>query len=209
MKPLKLYIFLFILTIHSVIAQISGPISVLIEFKGKEVNKGIALVWKTGNESDLSHYEVEKSRDGVHFETAAIVFPWESENHPDYTWTDKQAAPGINNYRLKTIDKSSAYTYSNMLTFSVTEKLISKIVLAPNLITNEIRVQFYDVSNNSYKIELRNAAGQLFTEKAVQITRYGQAEYLMRTVSMTPGIYFLTFFEKNNQKLTTCKVIFL
>lgn len=209
MKPLRLYIFLFALTIHPVSAQVSQPFMGLIEFKGQEINKYIDLVWKTGNESDLNHYEVEKSGDGVHFETAAIVFPWESDNHPDYTWADKQATPGINYYRLKMIDKNGAYTYSNLLTFSLTEKLISKIVVAPNLITNQIRIQFYDVSNNAYKIELRNAAGQFFAKKAVQITRYGQMEYLMRTVSMTPGVYFLSFFEKNNKKITASRVIVL
>jgi len=209
MKPLKLYILLFVVAIQSVTAQVSEPLSVLVEFKGQEINKDIDLVWKTGNESDLSHYEVEKSRDGVHYETAAIVFPWEGDNHPDYTWSDKQAAPGMNYYRLKMINKSGSWKYSNVLTFSLSEKLISKIVVAPNLITNQIRIQFNDVSNNAYKIELRNAAGQLFAKKSVNITRYGQTEYLMRTVSMTPGVYFLTFFEKNNKKLTAYKVIVL
>jgi hypothetical protein len=181
----------------------------LVQFKGQELNRNIDLAWKTGNESDLGHYEVEKSRDGQHFETIAIVFPWEDSNHPDYTWTDKRAATGLNYYRLKMIDKSGPVTYSNMLTFSVGEKPIPNIVVAPNLITNQIRMQFNDQISNTYKIELRNAAGCLFAEKSAKVTRFGQTEYLIRTATMTPGVYFLTFFEKNNKSLTAYKVIVL
>jgi hypothetical protein len=107
------------------------------------------------------------------------------------------------------IDKAGAYTYSNVLTFSLTEKLISKIVVSPNLVSNQIRIQYNEGKNSAYEIELRNAAGQLFAKKSAQITRYGQTEYLMRTVSMTPGIYFLSFFEKNDKKITAYKVIIL
>jgi hypothetical protein len=51
--------------------------------------------------------------------------------------------------------------------------------------------------------------GQKFVEKSIHITRYRQTEYLMRTVSMTPGIYFLTLFEKNNKRVATNRVIVL
>src|SRR5690242_14991980 len=99
MKPLNLYILLFITGISNSIGATLKPSSgnlpgnaanlfgfvrlcitkaplpvTLMEFKGQEVNKNINLVWKTGTETDLNHYEVERSRDGVHFETVAIVF---------------------------------------------------------------------------------------------------------------------------------------
>ena len=145
----------------------------------------------------------------VHFESIGIVFPWEDASNIDYAFTDKSAALGNNYYRLKMIDDNSTYKYSNMLTFSLTETLGVNVAIAPNPIVDKICVQFTGLSENTYRIELRNVMGQKFVEKRINITRYRQSEYLLRTASMTPGIYFLTVFEKNNKIVTSHKVIVL
>jgi hypothetical protein len=46
----------------------------------------------------------------------------------------------------------------------------------------------------------RNVAGQKFAERNILITGFRHTEYLMRTASMTPGIYFLTVFGKTIRK---------
>jgi hypothetical protein len=137
------------------------------------------------------------------------VFPWEDASHIDYAFTDKNAITGNNYYRLKMIDNNTTYKYSGMLTFSLTKTPGMQVAITPNPIVHNICVQFTGLPANTYRVELRNIAGQKFADKPVTITRYRQTEYLMRTVSMTPGIYFLTVFERNNKKLTTSKVIVL
>ena len=188
----------------------SAPLPVTLEeFKGQEKNTAINLNWKTSHEENLNRFEVERSHDGVHFESIGIVFPWEDASHIDYAFTDKSATLGNNYYRLKMIDNNTTYKYSNMLTFSLTETLGANVTIAPNPIVDKICVQFTGLSENTYRIELRNVMGQKFVEKRINITRYRQSEYLLRTASMTPGIYFLTVFEKNNKKVTSNKVVVL
>jgi hypothetical protein len=172
-----------------------APLPVTLEeFKGQEKNTAINLYWKTSQEENLNRFEVERSRDGVHFETIGIVFPWENASHIDYVFTDKNATTGNNYYRLKMIDNSTTYKYSGILTFSLTNTPGVQVAITPNPIVDKIGVQFTGLNENTYRIELRNIAGQKFAEKSIFITRYRQTEYLMRTVSMTPGIYFLTVF---------------
>jgi hypothetical protein len=188
----------------------ASPLPVTLEeFKGQEKNTAINLNWKTSHEENLNRFEVERSHDGVHFESIGIVFPWEDASHIDYAFTDKSATLGNNYYRLKMIDNNTTYKYSNMLTFSLTETLGANVTIAPNPIVDKICVQFTGLSENTYRIELRNVMGQKFVEKRINITRYRQSEYLLRTASMTPGIYFLTVFEKNNKKVTSNKVVVL
>jgi hypothetical protein len=117
--------------------------------------------------------------------------------------------PGANYYRLKMIDNDAAYKYSNTLMFSVAETAGARIAIAPNPIVDKINVQLTGLSENTYRMELRSVTGQIFVEKTFNITRYSQTEYLTRTVAMTPGIYFLTVYDKNFKKIASNRVIVL
>jgi hypothetical protein len=86
---------------------------------------------------------------------------------------------------------------------------VASVGIAPNPIVDKICLQFNGLSENTYRLELRNVMGQKFVEKSITITRYRQTEYLMRTVSMTPGIYFITVFGKNNKRVASNRVVVL
>ncbi|MCS3797684.1 hypothetical protein [Niastella sp. OAS944] len=75
----------------------------------------INLTWKVADEKDVNRYEVQRSRDGVTFETIGIVFAWEEAVHADYAFNDKNTNPGINYYRLKMTDNDGVFKYSNIL----------------------------------------------------------------------------------------------
>lgn len=182
----------------------------LVDFKGQEKDATtISLSWKTSNEINFNRFEIEKSHDGVHFESIGLVFPWEDANHIDYAFNDKNVTPGANYYRLKMIDNDAAYKYSGTLLFSVAATAGARMAIAPNPVADIINVQLTGLSNNTYRMELRNVTGQKFAEKTFNITRYSQTENLTRTVSMTPGIYFLTVYDKNFRKVASNRVIIL
>jgi hypothetical protein len=181
----------------------------LTEFKGQEKNTIINLSWKTSDEDNLNRFEVERSRDGVHFEAIGIVFPWEDANHIDYAFSDKNASTGINYYRLKMIDNNSTYKYSHIINFSLEATAGARVVIAPNPAIDKICIQLTGLSENTYRMELRSVTGQKIVERSIDITGFRHTEYLMRTASMTPGIYFLTIYGKNNQKVSSNRVIVL
>jgi hypothetical protein len=179
----------------------------LLEFKGQESNRVIDLFWKTTNEENVSLYEVQRSTDGLHFETIGLVFSVESSSSNLYRFSDKNPAPGINYYRLNMVDKDKSQKHSNLISFRVDATTEAGIAIHPNPTSGSIRLQFNGISNNTYRIELRNAVGQLIQSKTINITGYGQTEYLMRPVSMASGTYFILVYEKNNKLLTSDRVI--
>ncbi len=179
----------------------------LTEFKGQEKNAIINLTWKTSDEVNLNRYEVERSHDGVHFETIGLVFPWENAGRNDYAFSDKNAGTGTNYYRLKMIDNDAAFKHSNILSFSLEPTSGARIVIAPNPVVDKISVQLTGLSENACRMELRSVTGQKFAERAINVTGYRHTEYLTRTASMTPGIYFITIYGKNNQKVASNRVI--
>ncbi|OQP58437.1 T9SS type A sorting domain-containing protein [Niastella populi] len=181
----------------------------LTEFKGQEKNTVINLTWRTSEEVNLNRFEVERSRDGVHFETIGIVFPRENASHGDYAFNDKNAATGNNYYRLKMIDNDAAFKFSNVLTFTSGPTTGMQMVVAPNPATDLINIQLTGLSESSYRLELRSVTGQKFIERSFNVTGFRHTEKLLRTASMTPGIYFLTIFGKTNQKIFSNRVIVL
>jgi hypothetical protein len=189
---------------------VSTPLPVtLIEFKGQEKETNINLTWKVADEKNLNRYEVQRSRDGVTFETIGVVFPLEDGVHPNYAFNDKNATTGINYYRLKMIDNDGAFKYSNLLMFTLGAPAGIQIVVAPNPTVDMINVQLTGLNETSYRLELHSLTGQKFMERAFNVTGYRHNEKLMRTASMTPGVYFLTVFGKNNKKITSNRVIVL
>lgn len=189
---------------------VSTPLPVtLTEFKGQEKNMNINLTWKVADEKNVNRYEVQRSRDGVTFETIGIVFAWEEAVHADYAFNDKNANTGINYYRLKMIDNDGVFKYSNILTFTIGTTTGIQIAVVPNPTVNMINVQLTGLTETSYRMELRSVTGQKFIERTFNATGYRHNEKLMRTASMTPGVYFLTIFGKNNQKITSNRVIVL
>jgi len=179
----------------------------IVEFKGQEKNTTINLTWKIADEKNLNRYEVQRSHDGVNFENIGIVFPWEDGAHADYAFSDKNATTGIIYYRLKMIDNDAAFKYSYILTFNLGAATGTQMVIAPNPTVDFINVQLTGLNETAYRLELRSVTGQKVIERTFNVTGYRHNEKLMRTASMTPGVYFLTVFGKNNQKIASNRVI--
>jgi hypothetical protein len=181
----------------------------LVDFLGTEKNSNINLQWKVALEENMNYYELQRSSNGSDYASIAMVFPWDDKSRSDYAYLDKNVPYGSNYYRLKMVDKNGTYTYSRILTFSLGSVTGLSIAVMPNPVVNNIRIQFDNVGNTAYKLEMRNAMGQLFLQKNVQITQNRQTENLIRPASMTSGVYFLNLVEKGTNKVTSYKVIVL
>ena len=86
----------------------------LIHFEVMEEASGVrTLTWRTGSEINSSHFEVERSFDGVNWEvidyvTAAGI----SDKVMSYETVDFQSATGSLYYRLKIVDVDQSTAYS-------------------------------------------------------------------------------------------------
>lgn len=180
----------------------------LVEFKANKKTNGVELTWDVREESNLNVYEVQRSTDGVHFETIALVFPWDNGRASnDYHYTDQKPFDGINYYRLNMVDKDGSRKYSTIVSVRIGAALNTQIVIAPNPVKERIRVIFSGLSNGMYRVELRNTNGQLQQSRQITITQREQIEHLDRTAASNAGIYWLTVYDKNNQKIGTSRVI--
>lgn len=93
----------------------------LQKFECSPGNGAIKLDWATATEENSSHFNVQRSADGVNFTTIATVkAAGEAVNPTMYSYTDKGASYGANYYRLEEVDFDG-----NSQTFHVSECSLS------------------------------------------------------------------------------------
>lgn len=95
----------------------------LIEFNA-ELNKfnEVELRWTTASEINNDYFTVERSADGIYFETIAIVDgAGNSTTNLNYRSLDKYPYYGVSYYRLKQTDFNGDYSYSQIEKIEIKE----------------------------------------------------------------------------------------
>ena len=114
----------------------NAPLPVkLLSFKGRSTNKGNELTWTTSNETDFSHFDIEKSEDSKIFKKIGDVMGNSKLSETfAYNYTDKNTSFD-SYYRLKMVDLDGKFNYSKIIFVAKEnqENNISEFYPNPNL----------------------------------------------------------------------------
>ncbi|MET0244927.1 MAG: T9SS type A sorting domain-containing protein, partial [Flavitalea sp.] len=195
---------------HTFDAAICNPIMLpvtITEFTGREEAKTVVLTWKTELEENIKCYELQKSVDGTNFSKIGIEFPKSRSLSNTYSNTDKHPVNGINYYRLLIRNNDGKVSYSNIISFKFGGSLAGDMVVAPNPVKTTIRVRFSNIEAGNYRMEIRNATGQLFNSKQISINQSEQVAMIDRNNNMNTGIYWLTIYDNSHSRVKTVKML--
>lgn len=129
----------------------AGPLPVVWGgFTTKRINTTTALLeWKTMQENNASHFNVQRSVDGVRFETIAkVAAQGTTANVTEYRYEDKQATGNMYYYRLQQVDFDTKMNFSNV----VKQGNGGKQTLVGGLGGSNILVQFFTNENRQLRI---------------------------------------------------------
>jgi hypothetical protein len=175
-------------------SRVSPPLPVqLIDFQTEVIrSQKVNTTWEVALESKLSHYEIQRSKDGGLFETIGKVIP-RNENatqSTSYSFIDQTPLFGNSFYRLKAIDRDgSAQVSPNRKVFI--EKNNSEILgLAPNPVKNDLNIRFYSHKTQKINLSIVNAVGQVLAQKAMQVSE-GYYIEVFNLSNAASGKYFL------------------
>ena len=89
------------------------PLGVSFEyFNANKLNATAALLeWKTGNESNVAGFEIERSADGKKFSKIGYK-DYSGQSGYEYSFADNAPYGSLNFYRIKEMDKDGKFTYS-------------------------------------------------------------------------------------------------
>jgi Secretion system C-terminal sorting domain len=127
---------------------VSGIVTPLrfLSFTGEKINRTTALQWTTDNEVNTSHFEIERSKNGVSFNSIGRVNSVNSSGVHRYSFTDIAPVEGINFYRLKQVDRDRRISYTTII--KILHNSFGQVIsLHPNPATNFVNIDFVSKRN--------------------------------------------------------------
>lgn len=110
--------------------------------------KAVQLQWSTATEINNKEFQVERSRDGVNFETIGTVNAGgNGSGIQQYIFNDLKPFTGVNYYRLKQVDKDGKYKYSSVAKVTIDQDR-SLYSLSPNPATTKTTLSIYKEMRN-------------------------------------------------------------
>jgi len=109
------------------IAAGSLPIT-LLSFQATQSGNAVNVTWKTTEEINAQHFEVQRSANGNNFITIGTV----QAGGNAYQFKDNEPLAGYNYYRLKMVDKDGAYEYSSIVLVNIKSAADITSSLYPN-----------------------------------------------------------------------------
>ena len=169
----------------------------LVSFTGRSENAKAVLNWKTVNESKVSHYEIERSENGLLFSKVASV---NAKNiaSANYNFIDNNLLSPTTFYRLKMVDKDAAINYSNIVELS--SSINNSVSIYPNPASTFITIK-HPIAVAKTVIEVLSLDGRkisAFTPKVAS------TQSVVNVSKLLPGSYLLRF---KNSEATTIKFI--
>ena len=163
------------------------PVSFIsASFKGRLVDKTVLLNWATSSENNNAYFEVQRSADGISFQSIGQVpgnFTTSIEHQ--YSFTDNNPKSGTNYYKLKQVDLDGNFTYGN--TISVKNNAVSNFSISPNPAINNLIVT-HPAGDQHSSIRLVQADGKRVLTQNIAA---GAIQSSLDISKLTPGVYFV------------------
>lgn len=154
----------------------------------------VNLKWETASEINVSHFELERSTDGVNYSQAALVFAYGSAtDKASYSYSDNVASfqQSVVYYRLRSVDIDGKTELSETRIIRINQTETNSITLQtyPNPVTNELRITVPNNWQNKQTVfELFNANGQVSGRKTTSGSNQTET---INTSSLAPGFYIV------------------
>ena len=146
--------------------EASLPIPVeLVAFNASLVQGDVVLTWKTASEINNTGFEIERGANGEFATIGFISGAGTTTQEQTYTFTDKQVAVGLHNYRLKQIDLDGSYSYSNIIEVDVTTPLTFNLSQNyPNPFNPTTKISYSVPFDSKVTISVYSVTGEMVME---------------------------------------------
>ena len=175
----------------------------IVSFNAQVTNEySVKTNWSTATELSTKHFIIQHSTDGNSFTDIGSVKAI-GIGANSYSFTDNNPANGINYYRLQSVDKDGAVTYSKVVSVDLANKE-NKFTIAPNPAKNTVNLSFKSPVEAT-SIAVYDITGRLVLNKQIRATL---SNYKLDVATLSEGIYILKVNGKNssfNQRLVIDK----
>lgn len=168
----------------------------LLSFNALAKEGYVDITWATASEKNNAFFNVEKSIDGVNFESIEQVHGQGSNTDAMfYSSKDKNPTKGLAYYRLKQTDYDGQYTYSNIVSVNYDGKDFSNFDIIPNPSSKNqnTSIRLNHIPNDFVEISVLDVNG-IETYHSKEKTDTGIVNI---PTDLTKGVYFIKITTKD------------
>jgi len=166
------------------------PVTFITTSSIRQRDESVLVKWVVASEQSITHYEVEKSRDGRNFSGIGQVRATGSPLQQEYTFTDNRAGKERIFYRVRAVEVDGRGQYSGI---SSVQALTSEsnISVYPNPVQGKrINLQT-SLPEGRYQLRLVSAAGQVVYQSDIRILSGRQNQVIALPGHTAAGTYQL------------------
>jgi len=178
---------------------------ILTTFTGKMLDYNrIDLSWVTTHEYNSSSFEIERSDNGTNWRKIGSVKSTGGDRTvTNYSFSDRQPLSGKNMYRLKQIDLSGEFSYSDIVNVDVNSQYLSSYNIYPNPAKDKITIYAKGGLNQGSQVQLYHKNGVLLETRNIQSAN----AQTMDVSNLSNGVYFLRIVDGKGTTVHTQSVI--
>ncbi len=160
----------------------------LVNFNANKNGKVVDLQWQTASEINNKSFTVQRSKDGVSFNSIqAIQGAGTSRNVNNYTTVDNAPINGINYYRLMQTNYDGKETFFAIRLVDM--QSTSDFSIAPNPVTNKVNLMLKTSSTN-LKLIVTTVDGNVIIRLGGSLSQLND-QLNLRLSKLIPGTYVL------------------
>lgn len=181
----------------------SAPSSTLnvnwLHFTAQRQHNDVVLDWATASEENSSHFTVQRSSDGSHFEDIGeVAAAGNSSTTREYQFTDNRPLTGYNYYRLLQVDRDGSTELSNVVVVNFEDDSWN-VQLAPNPVHDVLQVQLQNEQDLNCQWSLIDVQGRILQEGQEQLGN-GLQQLSIDCKNLPSGLYFLSLVRSDQVK---------
>lgn len=181
----------------------SGPLSVkLVSFVGEKSGEGNMLTWKTENEINNKGFEVQRSLDGIKYDSIwfSTSIATSSVSSFLYMFKDIPAPKGTVYYRLKQVDMNGRTTLSSVVVIkdNIVDLVVDKIY--PNPVVFNLNVVINSPKQQAVNLRITTMLGSVVYNQIHSLQKGSNAISLDFT-KLSSGVYILNAGDAQAQKV--------
>ena len=156
----------------------------LLSFTAVKEHQSARLNWATTQEINSSHFLIEHSTGGMHYNVLANVpASGNSSQQQWYGYAHPAPARGLNYYRLRLVDKDGSFRYSPVRTLFFEDS--RPLVLRPNPASTAVTIE---VAEKGGTIRIAGVSGKVLRQFEMK-----NNQVKLDLATWAAGIYFVTY----------------
>jgi hypothetical protein len=162
----------------------------LLTFNGIKEDNKVQLKWQTSSELNTKLFDVEFSENGQQWNSIGTIDAAGNSSTPrDYALLHKSPVNGVNYYRLKQVDASNSFSYSNIVAINFTIRGVTINSVYPNPFVSQLKIDVSSDRSDVVRIQLSDNLGRVIKVQNASLQKGVNRILLDNLAGLGSGIY--------------------